>query len=185
MSFRPASAAPASRGLDHASLPLKIAAGGLGSVLLAIAAHVTVPFWPVPMTMQTLVVLAIGAYAGPAVAAAAVLAYLIEGLAGLPVFTKLGGVAVLLGPTGGYLIGFLPAAVLAGLAARRGWLASIAGAIATFVVADAVLFAFGVGWLAVGTGLSKAIAVGLFPFLAGEALKIALAVAITRFWIKP
>lgn len=185
MSTRPVPVASTLAGLDRATLPLKVAAVGLGTVLLALAAHITVPFWPVPMTLQTLVVLVIGAVAGPWLAVATVVAYIAEGLAGLPVFTRVGGIDVLLGPTGGYIVGFIAAAALAGLAARRGWLRSLSGAAGSFVLADAVLFAFGVAWLAVGIGWDKALAAGLVPFFAGEALKIALAVAITRLWNKP
>ena len=157
-----------------------------GSALLAVAAHVAVPFWPVPITLQTLAVLALGATLGPWVAAGAVLAYLGEGLAGLPVFAHGAGFATLAGPTGGYLIGYIPAAIVAGLPASRGWLGNPLKTFASFLAADAVIFAFGVAWLATLVGWDKAIAGGLVPFLIGDALKIALATAGTqiRFGMK-
>jgi biotin transport system substrate-specific component len=145
-----------------------------GSLLIAIAAHVAVPFWPVPITLQTLAVLGLGAVLGPVVAVGAVLAWIAEGLVGLPVFANAVGPAALLGPTGGYIIGFVPAAAIAGLAARRGWLRAPLSAAIAFLVADVALFALGVGRLAGLIGWDKAIAGGLTPFLVGEALKLSL-----------
>jgi biotin transport system substrate-specific component len=150
-----------------------------GSLVMALAAHVAVPFWPVPLTLQTLAMLGLGAALGPAVGGAAILAWILDGLAGLPVFAAGAGPAVLLGPTGGYVVGFLPAVMLAGLAARRGWLARPITAVLAFVAADAVVFAFGVGWLATLVGFDRAIAGGFTPFLLGEILKIGLAAAGT------
>ena len=93
-----------------------------GALALAISAKTQVPFYPVPMTLQTLVVLAIGAAFGARLAAATVLLYLGEGLAGLQVFAGLAaGPAYMAGPTGGYLVGFLFAAALVGWLAERGW----------------------------------------------------------------
>ena len=149
-----------------------------GSALLAVAAHVAVPFWPVPLTLQTLAVLMIGAAAGPRLGAAAVLAYLVEGLAGLPVFAAGVGPAVLLGPTGGYLLGYLLASALAGFAARRGWLASPIRAALAFCAADALVFVVGLARLTGLFGFEKALTIGLAPFLLGEGLKIGLAVAL-------
>ena len=148
-----------------------------GSLLLAIAAHVAVPFWPVPLTLQTFAVLGLGAAFGPAVGAAAVLAWICQGLAGLPVFAAGAGPAVLLGPTGGYILGFVPAAMLAGLAARRGWLGTPVKSALSFLAADAVLFAVGVAWLAVLVGPERAVAGGLVPFVLGEVLKVSLLTA--------
>ena len=151
-----------------------------GSAILAVAAHVAVPFWPVPITLQTLAVLGLGALLGPSVAVGTVVAYLLEGLCGLPVFAHGSGFAVLAGPTGGYLLGYVPAAFFAGLAARRGWLAKPMSALAAFLLADAVIFVVGVAWLAALFGWEKAVAVGLTPFLIGEALKLALLTAATQ-----
>lgn len=148
-----------------------------GSLLLAVSAHVKVPFWPVPMTLQTLAVLLIGVQAGPAVGAAAVVLTIGEGLLGLPVFTT-GGAGALFGPTGGFIAGFLPAVLLAGIAGRaRSGLNGVAMSIATLVAADAVVLLLGWAWLATTIGGAKAFAVGIAPFLLGEAVKVALAAA--------
>ncbi len=157
---------------------------GVGSLILAISAHVAVPFWPVPITLQTLAVLALGVALGPRLAAAAVLTYLVEGLAGLPVFAQGAGTAVLAGPTGGYIVGFLPAAVAAGWAARQGWLRQPISAFVAFLAADAIVFVCGVAWLATLVGGERAIAGGLVPFLLGEALKIALLTAMGQLWLR-
>jgi biotin transport system substrate-specific component len=150
-----------------------------GSVLLAASAHAKVPFWPVPMTMQTLVVLILGAGYGWRLGAATLIAYLVEGAAGLPVFTGGAGPAYMMGPTGGYLAGFVLAAALAGWFAERGFTRSVLLGLAAFLVADALVFALGVGWLSTLIGSGKAIAGGLVPFLPAEGLKIALATVIT------
>ncbi len=149
-----------------------------GSLLLAAAAHVAIPFWPVPLTLQTLAVLLIGAALGPRLGALAVLAYLAEGAAGLPVFAAGAGPGVLAGPTGGYLAGYVAAAALAGAAGRGGWLGTVPRALAAFCAADALVFAFGLARLAALFGPDRAVAAGLSPFLLSEALKIALAVAL-------
>ena len=157
--------------------PALLALGG--SVAIAASAQIQVPMQPVPMTMQSLVVLLVGVAYGPRLGAATVLLYLLEGVAGLPVFAGFrGGPAVLAGPTGGFLAGFVPAAALAGWLAARGWMRSAIGAAAGFLAGHAVLFAFGVGWLAVMVGAERAIALGLLPFLPGTAMKAAIGVAL-------
>jgi biotin transport system substrate-specific component len=107
-----------------------------------------------------------------------VLAYLVQGALGLPVFAKGGGLAYMTGPTGGYLLGFLLAAWLVGRLAERGFDRRIPTALGLFLLGDLVIFALGVGWLASLIGLEKAWAAGVLPFLPAEALKIALAVAV-------
>jgi biotin transport system substrate-specific component len=149
----------------------------VGSLLLAISAKVSVPFWPVPMTMQTLVVLMIGAYSGWQLAALTVLTYLVEGAAGLPVFSTGAGLAFMAGPTGGYLVGFLAAALFTAFMVERGFARSLIGAGLVFVVADTVILGSGFAWLSFLFGFEKALAVGVLPFLPAEALKIALATA--------
>jgi biotin transport system substrate-specific component len=146
-----------------------------GSLLLAASAHVKVPFWPVPMTMQTFVVLMIGACTGRNLALATVAAYLIEGAIGLPFFAAGGGLAILAGPTAGYLFGFLLAAGLVGHLANRGMGRSVASAVPIFVAGDLVIFLCGVGWLSSLIGFEAAIVNGLVPFLLAEVVKIALA----------
>ena len=118
-----------------------------GTLLIAIAAKIKVPFWPVPITLQTLAVMAIAAAYGSRLAVATVVAYLAEGLVGLPVFTNTpplaAGPAYFLGPTGGFLIGFIVIAFVVGLAADRGWSRSIPKLAAAILVADVIMMAMG------------------------------------------
>ena len=97
----------------------------IGSILLTISAKIQVPFWPVPMTMQTFVVLVLGVAYGWRLAGATVLLYLAQGALSLPVFAAGGGLAYMSGPTGGYLVGFLLAAVAVGWLAERSWARSV------------------------------------------------------------
>ncbi|PHK93588.1 BioY protein [Pseudoroseomonas rhizosphaerae] len=148
----------------------------LGSAALAASAQVTLPMWPVPATMQTLVVLLLGALGGPRVGAAAVALYLAEGAMGLPVFAGgAAGPAALMGPTAGFLLGFLPAAWLAGHA--QGGLARQALVLLT---AHLLLFVPGVLWLAGFVGLERALMAGFVLFIPGTVVKTALALATLR-----
>ncbi len=149
-----------------------------GSLLLSATAKAQIPFWPVPMTMQTFAVLLLGAAYGWRLGGAAVLLYLAEGAVGLPVFAKGGGFAYLLGPTGGYLVGFLFAAIVVGWLAQRGWDRSPVTTVAAMLIGELIIFGLGVAWLAHLIGIDKAIAAGVTPFLWGEAVKIALATAL-------
>ena len=163
----------------------------LGCALLWVSAKVKVPFWPVPMTLQTFAVMGLGAAYGARLGAFTVIAYLAAGVAGLPVFTNtppdIAGLAYLLGPTGGFLIGFAVAAFIVGYAADRGWDRSVPKLLAAMLVADAVVFALGLAWLpfavpALGYswGLLEA---GLFPFLLGDLLKVLIAaLAVPAAW---
>jgi biotin transport system substrate-specific component len=168
----------------------------LGTVVLAISAKIRVPFYPVPMTLQTFAVMAIAAAYGSRLAVLTVLAYLFEGALGLPVFTgtppAVAGPLYFLGPTGGFLIGFILLALIVGTATDRGWDRSIPRLFAAMVVADVVVFALGFGWLAwfaqlssgaQGIGVQAAFANGVVPFLLADLLKIALAaLAIPAAW---
>ncbi|WP_374308594.1 biotin transporter BioY [Dongia sp.] len=156
----------------------KVLAVLAGTALLAVSAHIQVPFWPVPMTMQTFVVLMIGAAFGARLGAATILAYLIEGALGLPVFATGAGFAYMAGPTAGYLAGFLLAAALVGWFADRGHGRSVLTTLMAFLAGEAVILALGAGWLSAHFGAEKAIATGLLPFLPGEGVKIALACAL-------
>lgn len=160
-----------------------------GSLLVALCAQISLPlpFSPVPLTGQTFAVLLLGATFGARRSAAALLLYLTEGAAGLPVFAPEGalGLARLVGPTGGYLLAFPAAAFLAGwlveCAARRRWWTWLGAALA----AEAVIFAGGLAWLKLLTRTSwrEAAAAGLLPFLPGEAVKVALvAAALPASW---
>lgn len=150
----------------------------LGVALLTLAAKVQVPFWPVPMTLQSMVVLLIGATYGARLAGATLGSYLVIGAIGVPVFASGAGVLYMLGPTGGYLAGFFVAAVLLGYLADRGLGRSLFSALLLFAIGEVVIFAFGVAWLSTLIGLDRAIAGGLVPFIPGEILKVALATAI-------
>jgi biotin transport system substrate-specific component len=157
--------------------PAVLAIGG--SLALAASAQIQVPIQPVPMTLQSLVVLLIGAAYGWRLGAATVLLYLAEGLCGMPVFAGFrAGPAALIGPTGGFLLGFVPAAALAGWLAARGWTQGMLRCGALFLAGHAVLLAIGVAWLATLVGLDRAIAVGLLPFVPGTVVKVALGVAL-------
>jgi biotin transport system substrate-specific component len=152
----------------------------LGSALLTLSAKVQVPFYPVPMTMQTLVVLLVGMAFGARLGVATVALYLAEGAVGLPVFAgtpeKGIGLAYMLGPTGGYLLGFVLAAAVAGwLVERRRDAAGLALAV---VAGSLAIYASGVLWLASFVGLGKALELGLLPFLWGDLLKAGLAFAL-------
>jgi biotin transport system substrate-specific component len=148
----------------------------LGSAVLAASAQISLPMWPVPATLQTLAVLLLGALGGARMGVASVALYLAEGAAGLPVFANgAGGLAVLAGPTAGYLLGFLPAAWIAGQAGQGAW--RQAGVLAA---AHLVLFIPGVAWLAGFVGLERAAMVGFVLFVPGTLVKTALAFATLR-----
>ena len=153
----------------------------IGSILLTLSAKIQVPFWPVPMTMQTFVVLVLGVAYGWRLAGATVLLYLAQGALGLPVFAAGGGPAYMAGPTGGYLVGFLLAAVAVGWLAERGWARSSTSTLAAMLIGTAIIFACGIGWLSTLIGLPQAINAELKPFLLSEAVKIALATALVPF----
>jgi biotin transport system substrate-specific component len=150
----------------------------VGSLVLTLSAKTQVPFWPVPMTMQTFVVLVLGAAYGARLAGATVLFYLAQGAIGLPVFATGAGLAYMAGPTGGYLMGFLVAAVVVGALAERGWDRRITTAALAFLIGDLIILLLGFSWLATLIGAERAMAAGVLPFLPAEALKIALAVAL-------
>jgi biotin transport system substrate-specific component len=151
------------------------------SALLALSAQVAVPlpFSPVPVTAQTLALTLLAASLGRARATAMALAYLFEGMAGLPVFA--GGAAgphILIGPTGGYLAGFVPAAWLVGALAERGFDRRFwTTALAMFAGNGVVLF-FGAAWLARFVGVERAFALGVAPFLAGDVVKTLIAAVL-------
>ena len=156
-----------------------------GIAVLAISAHIKIPFYPVPVTMQTLAVLAIGMTYGTRLGGATLLGYLAAGAAGAPVFAGGAGVVYMMGPTGGYLAGFFVAAVLLGALAERGWTRNIATTVAAMLLGNIVIYLCGVSWLASLIGMDKAIQFGLLPFLYGDALKLVIAaLGVPYLWSK-
>ncbi len=162
----------------------------IGTVILVISAKISVPFYPVPMTLQTLAVMAIAAAYGTRLGTMTVVAYLAEGLVGLPVFTATppaaAGPLYFLGPTGGFLAGFILLALIVGYAADRGWDRSFVRLFAAMIAADVLVFVLGFAWLALGAqigthtgiGFAGAWTNGVVPFALGDLLKIALAAAL-------
>ncbi|MFH1985598.1 MAG: biotin transporter BioY [Pseudomonadota bacterium] len=154
----------------------------LMAAFIAIGAFVAIPIGPVPIVLQNLFVLLAGLLLGPRWGAASVGLYLLAGACGLPVFAgATGGLGRFMGPTGGYLISYLPAVILVGAvsdAGRGKWVLELIGLIA----ASVLIYAIGVPWLKWVTGmpLGKAIAVGVIPFVLGDALKIAAVLSIAK-----
>ncbi len=147
-----------------------------GALALTFSAKAQVPFYPVPMTLQTLILLMLGAAYGPVLAAATVALYLLEGLVGFPVFAgTVAGPAYMAGPTGGFLIGFLVAAILVGRLTRSGWSRSFAGLLAAMTLGHVAIFALGFAWLALLVGAGKAWSLGVAPFYLATVLKTLLA----------
>jgi biotin transport system substrate-specific component len=153
----------------------------LGTALLTLSAKVNLPLPYVPMTLQTLVVLVIGAAYGWRLGSATLVAYLAEGAIGLPVFAgPVGGLAPLLGPTAGYLFGFVAAAFVTGWLSERGWDRSVPRLFVAMGFGHILILAAGFGWLAFGAklGVEKAWLVGVAPFIAGSLIKNALGAAL-------
>lgn len=151
----------------------------IGSLLLAVSAQIKIPLYPVPVTGQTLVVLLIGMVYGLRLGGITIAAYLLQGAIGLPVFAGGAfGIATLVGPTGGYLGGFLIAAVVMGFLAERGMGRNIISTIIAMIIGNAVIYVMGVSWLASFIGAEKALAAGVLPFLYGDALKLAVAAGL-------
>ncbi|WP_205648908.1 biotin transporter BioY [Acuticoccus kandeliae] len=154
-----------------------------GSVALWISAKIHVPMYPVPITMQTFMVTVIGMAYGWRLAGATVLLYLAQGAMGLPVFSGTPdrgiGLAYMMGPTGGYLLGFFVAAVVVGWLAERGWDRKALTTFAAMTIGTAIMLGFGVIYLGAVIGWDKPVlALGLTPFLAGSVVKIALGTAV-------
>jgi biotin transport system substrate-specific component len=155
-----------------------------GSIVIALCAQIAIGY-PVPVTGQTFGVLMVAALLGSRRGTLCVLAYLAEGLVGLPVFAQgKAGPATLLGPTGGYLVGFILAAWLVGSLSERMWDRRVPTTMAAMVLGNFAIYACGLAWLLCLTGIlakplaGGLLAVGLYPFIIGDALKIALAAVL-------
>ena len=143
----------------------------LGTALLTLSAKVNLPLPYVPMTLQTLVVLVIGAAYGWRLGSVTLMAYLAEGAIGFPVFAgPVGGLAPLIGPTAGYLFGFVAAAFVTGWLSERGWDRSVLRLFVAMALGHILILAAGFGWLAFGMklGVEKAWLVGIAPFIAAS-----------------
>lgn len=159
-----------------------------GSLLIAVSSKLQVPFFPVPMTMQTLVILTIGMAFGPRLGVATILLYLGEGAVGLPVFAgtpeKGIGLAYMMGGTGGYLIGYVLAVAICGWLAIQGWDRNVFKTAAAMFFANVAIYLPGILWLGALYGWDKPILEwGLYPFILGDLTKLALAsVALPLLW---
>ncbi len=152
-----------------------------GSLFIAIMSQLSfiLPFTPVPITGQTFAVLLLAILYGGTRAGITVSAYLIEGLSGLPVFSKAGfGLVHLLGPTGGYLMGFLVSAYLVGSLADKGWSKSILKTGVAMFLGNVIIYSFGTVWLSAFIGINKAFSAGVLPFIIGDILKIMIISAV-------
>jgi biotin transport system substrate-specific component len=160
----------------------KMVYASLMAALTAAGAYVALPVGPVPIVLQNLFVYLAGLLLGWRWGAAAIGVYLLAGACGLPVFAGgVGGIGRFVGPTGGYLIGFLPAAAVVGWLAEWGNRRVVFDVIG-MIAATAVIYSFGIAWLMTLTGMSlaKTMAVGMYPFLIGDGLKIAAAVPLAK-----
>ena len=161
-----------------------------GAFLIYLTARISIPIPgnPVPFTLQTLGILVVGGALGLRRVGLAAGLYVGLGLVGLPFYAEgKGGVDVILGATGGYLIGFILAAALVGRLAELGWDRRFGGAVGATSLGTAVIYLVGVPWLAVTTGmtLGEAIAVGLMPFLVADIVKLLVAAALfpAAWWV--
>ena len=171
---------PAHRVLRNVALAV------VGTLLLTIAAKIQVPFYPVPMTMQTFVVLTLGMAYGWRLGGATLILYLAEGAVGLPVFAGTPengiGIVYMLGGTGGYLVGFVLAAAVCGWLAERGWDRNVATTALAMLVGNVLIYVPGLLRLGTLYGWDKPILEwGLTPFILGDLTKLALAAAVLPF----
>ena len=164
---------------DRNTLARNLMLAVAGSIALWVSAKVQIPFYPVPMTLQTLAVLIIGMAYGWRLGAATVALYLAQGAVGLPVFAgtpeKGIGLAYMIGPTGGFLLGFLLAALAVGYLAERGWDRNIFTTAGAMLIGNVLIYVPGLFWLASIIGWNKSIEFGITPFLMGDLFKLVLA----------
>lgn len=158
----------------------------LGTVVLALSSQISIPLEPVPLTFQSATVILIGMVYGTRMGAGVVLAYLAAGACGVPVFAEMkAGLPVFFGPTGGYLLGFVPAVMLTGYLSRRGWAGGVITSFMAACLGAAVIFFSGVIVLAQYTGLHDAILLGVKPFLLTETAKLFfVALLVPKLWKK-
>jgi biotin transport system substrate-specific component len=161
----------------------KIAMIVFGSFLLALSAQIMLPIRPVPVTLQSFMALFIGMAFGPRMAGQIIIAYLCEGLFGMPVFAHAScGLPVLFGPDGGYLFGFVPAAMLAGTLLQKGWARRRVTIFFAALLGTVMLFIPGYFVLASFVGFHHAYLWGVAPFYSVEACKLTVFTFITPFF---
>ena len=153
------------------------------SFLLILSAKIKVDLYPVPMTMQPLAVLMIAMLCGRNISVAAVILYLFQGIIGFPVFAYGGGLPYLLGPTGGFLFGFLFASILIGELADRGWGKFLFKSVFAMLLGLFVIYTCGIFQLSILKGFDFAILNGLKPFIIGDLYKLILAaLLLPQIW---
>ena len=153
----------------------------LASWLIGVSAQssIVLPFSPVPITGQTIIILLIGVLLGKARGTAAVGLYILQGAAGLPVFAGgKSGLLTLVGPTGGYLVGFLVAVYVVGILSELRHNNSVIYTVLSLIIGNIIIYAFGLIWLVRFVGEAQALSLGFFPFLVGDILKIFIGVLI-------
>lgn len=168
------------------TLALDLVLVAAGAALTAIAAQIVVPLWPVPITGQTLAVILVGLTLGAVRGGISMVLYAVLGIVGLPVFSdSSSGWGVIAGPTGGYIVGFVFAAVLTGWLAQRTWDRKVLRAFLATLAGTVITFAIGLPWLAVSLGnlgfpndLNSVLQAGLYPFIVGGLVKAAIGAGI-------
>ncbi len=161
----------------------KIALVLMGVLLLTISSKISIPLGPVPLTFQSITVVLIGMLYGARYGAYVIFAYLFSGIAGFPVFAGAPfGIACLFGPTGGYLMGFLPAVIVSAYFSQKGWAKSFPGCFAASFCGVSIIFLSGVAMLSTFTGITQAFRLGVQPFLFTELAKLVMAaILLPRF----
>jgi biotin transporter BioY len=161
-----------------------VACIGIGALLTALLTRIEILLMPVPITGQTFAVLLVGALLGSKRGALSMIVYLASGLMGAPVFSHAGwGLSHLYGPTGGYLAGFVLAAFFVGWLCERGWDRKVVTTMCAMTLGSVVIYLMGCMWLSHFVGWEDVLSVGVFPFLIGDGLKIAIAaIALPSGW---
>jgi len=169
--------------LERDSSQLRMTAyASLMAALTAVGAYISIPIGPVPIVLQNLFVFLTGLLLGKKWGTMAIFVYLLAGICGLPVFAGgKGGIGHFIGPTGGYLMGYLPAVFLIGVMAEKGR-GRLPFDLLGMLLGTAAIYGLGVPWLKVVTNMSltKTLALGMYPFLLGDALKIAVAIPLAK-----
>ena len=153
----------------------------LGSLLLIASAKIKVPLYPIPMTLQPLAVLMIAMLFGRNLATLTVGLYIFKGIIGLPVFAYGGGLMYLMGPTGGFILGFFVSTFVVGYLADHGWGRKISLSIISMLIGMAIIYILGIFQLALLKGFNFALLKGFYPFLLGDFYKLLLAGIITPY----